>query len=275
MDRIAARFNSLAQQKRAALAAYIVAGDPAPQHTPALMHALVRGGADLIELGYPFSDPMAEGPVIQRAHERSLAAGTDLPAALHAVREFRQQDADTPVVLMGYANPVERIGYTRFAANAANAGADALLVVDLPLEEARKRQEEARRAGLELILLIAPTTSQKRLQSILSHAGGFLYYIALRGVTGASAPQPEQIRSHAEDIRNRAELPLCIGFGIKSPQQAATIAEFADGIVVGTALVERIAQMAQQDAPAADIAADLERLAAEFSAALAKGAPKP
>lgn len=244
MSRIAGRFAQLAAQGRKALIPYIVAGDPSREATVPLMHALVAAGADIIELGVPFSDPMSEGPVIQQAHERALAHHTRLRDVLAMVTEFRQQDADTPVLLMGYANPVEHMGYAAFADAAAAAGVDAALTVDLPPEEVADLNRELRRVGMDNIFLVAPTTPAERIRTIVEQASGFIYYVALKGVTGAGHLDVDDVAAHLAQIRAHTALPLAVGFGIKDAQSAAAIGRLADGVVVGSALVSQLANAA-------------------------------
>lgn len=258
MSRIADTFSRLAAENRKALIPYITAGDPQLQTTVPLMHAMVQAGADIIELGFPFSDPMADGPVIQLAHERALAAGTTLSAVLDMVREFRLQDGRTPVVLMGYLNPIEAMGYEVFVAAAGEAGVDGLLVVDLPPEEAADLSVPARKAGLDMIYLLAPTTTEARLAQVAEQASGYLYYVSLKGVTGASSLNVDEVARKVETIRNKARLPIGVGFGIKDADTAAAVARVSDGVVVGSALVGRIQQHA----------ADPARILAEISAVL-------
>jgi len=242
VSRIAGRFAQLAEQGRTALIPYIVAGDPGLDVTVKLMHALVASGADIIEVGVPFSDPMAEGPVIQLAHERALANGTSLRNILELVREFRQSDKDTPVLLMGYANPVEHMGYAAFADAAAQAGVDALLTVDIPPEEVDGVNAELRRVGMDNIFLVAPTTPDERVARIVGQASGFVYYVSLKGVTGAGNLDTEEVARRLEVIRSHSDLPVAVGFGIKDAASARSVAAVADGVVVGSALVDSMAQ---------------------------------
>lgn len=246
MSRIAGRFQQLAEQGRKALVPYIVAGDPSLEATVPLMHALVDAGADIIELGVPFSDPMSEGPTIQLAHERALANGTRLRDALEMVREFRTKDGDTPVLLMGYANPVEHMGYAAFADAASDAGVDALLTVDIPPEEVEPVNTELRRVGMDNIFLIAPTTPPERIKLICDQASGFIYYVALKGVTGAGHLDTDDVAAHLGRIREHTALPLAVGFGIKDAASARTVASVADGVVVGSALVQCVADASGQ-----------------------------
>jgi tryptophan synthase alpha chain len=241
MNRINQTLATLKQQGRKALATYIVCGDPKPALTLTAMHALVEAGADIIELGVPFSDPMAEGPVIQKAHERALAFNTSLRTSLEVVTAFRTTNPHTPVVLMGYANPVERMGYSTFVTAAVQAGVDGLLTVDLPPEEAEEFNQKMRAAGLETIYLVAPTTAPERVRSITAAATGFVYYVSLKGVTGAGNLDLEDVASKLEGIRSTTQTPILVGFGIKDAASAKAVAAFADGVVVGSALVELMA----------------------------------
>lgn len=242
MSRIAGRFQQLASEGRKALIPYIVVGDPTPEVTVPLMHALVENGADIIELGVPFSDPMSEGPVIQLAHERALAHKISLRDALDVVRTFREKDSSTPVLLMGYANPVERMGYASFADAAAEAGVDALLSVDIPPEEVSLVNAELHRVGMDNIFLVAPTTPDERISRIVGQASGFVYYVSLKGVTGAGHLDIDDVASHLARIRRETALPLAVGFGIKDAESAAAVAGVADGVVVGSALIRAMAR---------------------------------
>lgn len=241
MSRIAGRFKKLAEQGRKALIPYIVVGDPALEVTVPLMHLLVAQGADVIELGVPFSDPMSEGPIIQLAHERALAKGASLRDALDVVRQFRERDSETPVLLMGYANPVEHMGYAVFADAAAEAGLDALLTVDIPPEEVAAINEQLHRVGIDNIFLVAPTTPDQRIEQIVAQASGFVYYVSLKGVTGAGHLDAKDVAHHLSRIRGYTDLPLAVGFGIKDAESAATVARIADGVVVGSALIRCMA----------------------------------
>jgi tryptophan synthase alpha chain len=238
MNRIAKKIETLKQQGRKALVTYIVNGDPAPEVTLAAMHALVETGVDILEIGVPFSDPMAEGPVIQRGHERALKHGTSLRGTLALVKAFRKTNQQTPVVLMGYANPVERMGYTEFAQAAADAGVDGLLTVDLPPEEAEELHSCLRERGLESIFLLAPTSSEARIQKVAELAGGFIYYVSLKGVTGASHLDIGSVKDKLAIISRYSQLPVMVGFGIKDSVSAKAVSGYADGVVVGSALVE-------------------------------------
>ena len=253
--RIAARFAELAAAGRKALIPYIVAGDPVPGATVSLMHTLVEAGADIIELGVPFSDPMAEGPVIQKAHERALERGVSLRMALQMVGEFRHRDKDTPLLLMGYANPLEAMGYGHFCDAAAGAGLDAVLTVDMPPEEVEKLNVYLKDRQLDNIFLVAPTTPQQRMEKIAEVATGFVYYVSFKGVTGAAHLQVDEVAQRLKLIRAHCDLPLAVGFGIKDANSAAAIAAVADGVVVGSALVQLLADTAATGADEATILA--------------------
>jgi tryptophan synthase alpha chain len=232
---------TLHDQEKKALIPYIVAGDPHPEVTVAMMHELVSQGADMIELGVPFSDPMAEGPVIQLAHERALAFNVSLTDILAMVTEFRQRDQATPVVLMGYANPVEKMGYARFAEQASLAGVDGLLTVDMPPEEATDLNAALKAVEIDSIFLIAPTTTAQRIKQIADLATGYLYYVSLKGVTGAGNLDVDSVTAKVAQIKSISNLPVTVGFGIKDSQSAAAISRLAEGVVVGSALVSRCA----------------------------------
>jgi tryptophan synthase alpha chain len=229
---------------RKALIPYITGGDPAPEHTVALMHALVAGGADVIELGMPFSDPMADGPTIQLACERALSAGTTITKLLGLVAEFRRGNATTPVVLMGYLNPIEHRGHAAFAVQAKAAGVDGVLLVDLAVEEAPEVTPAYRAAGLDLIFLIAPTSTPARIAAVAAEASGYLYYVSLKGVTGSAALDVDAVAAKLAEIRRHTTLPVAVGFGIRDAATAAAVARVADGVVVGSALVSEVEQHA-------------------------------
>jgi tryptophan synthase alpha chain len=249
MSRIKACFAALKQQNRKALIPYITAGDPHPDHTVGQLHALVQGGADILELGIPFSDPMADGPIITKAHERALVHHTSLTRVLAMVSEFRQQDAKTPVVLMGYLNPLEIMGYDAFAKAAAAAGVDGVLTVDLPPEESETLTASLQQNGLDPIFLLAPTTTPERIRHITAAASGYVYYVSLKGVTGSNTLDIDEVAGRIAAIRAASDLPIGVGFGIKDAETAAAVARHADGVVVGSALVSRIAEL--QDVPEA------------------------
>ena len=264
MSRIATCLEALAKEGRKALIPYIVAGDPNADFTVPMMHSLVAHGADIIELGIPFSDPMAEGPVIQLAHERALEHGISLTDALAMVAAFRRENQHTPVVLMGYANPVVSMGFAGFAGAAAEAGVDGLLTVDMPPEEAHELNAELKAVDIDTIFLIAPTTTTERIISIAEIATGYLYYVSLKGVTGAGHLDIDAVRDKVRHIKSITDLPLTVGFGIKDAESAATIATLAEGVVVGSALVQRAAELAAVDGsaaiePAVQLIADMRR----------------
>ena len=246
MSRITACFEGLRKQRRKALIPFITAGDPQPACTVSLMHTLVEGGADIIELGVPFSDPMADGPVIQRSSERALAQGIGVRNVLALVKAFREKDPTTPVVLMGYLNPIERMGYEAFAREAERAGVDGVLVVDLPPEEAGDLLHTLRAHALDPVFLLAPTTSDPRIERICQAARGFVYYVSLKGVTGSDKLDINAVKARIERIRPHTHLPSGVGFGIKDAESAARIASVSDAVVVGSALVERIGLLAEQ-----------------------------
>jgi tryptophan synthase alpha chain len=240
-------FEACAASGRAALVPFITCGDPSLESTVPAMRALVEAGADLIELGIPFSDPQADGPVIQRASERALARKVGLRAVLECVRDFRATDATTPVVLMGYLNPVEIYGAKRFASDAAAAGVDGVLLVDSPIEESATLAAALAEAGLQMILLAAPTTDPARLQQIAGLSRGYLYYVSFAGVTGASGLAPTDVAARVAAIRTHTATPVAVGFGVRDAASAAEIARFADGVVIGSALVEHLSQAADAE----------------------------
>lgn len=248
-------------QGRTALIPYIAAGDPSPQATPDLMHALVQAGADVIELGIPFSDPMADGPVIQRAAERAIAKGVGLRKVLELVSQFRQRNTETPVVLMGYANPIERMGQQAFIQAAAKAGVDGVLVVDYPPEEVADFAQNLQRAHIDLIFLLAPTSSAERIQKVGKLARGYVYYVSLKGVTGAGHLDTTEVAARVAAIRQHVSVPVGVGFGIRDAESAKKVSECADAVVIGSKLIETMESAADQvrqaggDAAAADQAA--------------------
>ncbi len=243
MSRISECFRRLRQDKRKALIPYVTAGDPQPQVTVPLMHAMVESGADILELGVPFSDPMADGPVIQAACERALVHHVSLRDVLAMVQQFRTQDRDTPVVLMGYLNPMEVMGYEAFADAAKSAGVDGVLTVDLPPEEADELAGVLRNRGIDPVFLLAPTSTGERIKRICAAASGFVYYVSLKGVTGAASLDVESVASKLAEIRAATDLPVGVGFGIKDAATAARVATLADAVVIGSAIVSRIAAM--------------------------------
>jgi tryptophan synthase alpha chain len=240
MSRISQRFADLKAGNRKALIPFITAGDPEPALTVPLMHALVAGGADIIELGVPFSDPMADGPTIQRSSERALKHGVNLRRVLALVAEFRRADASTPVVLMGYANPIEAMGYEVFCQDAREAGVDGVLTVDCPPEEAEGYVSALARHGLDAIFLLSPTTPEARLGEIAKFAGGFIYYVSLKGVTGAANLDLGEVSARLPAIRAHSGLPVGVGFGIRDPETARRVAEVADAVVIGSRIVQEI-----------------------------------
>jgi tryptophan synthase alpha chain len=250
MSRFEKKFAQLRAVGRKALIPFVTAGDPSLEATVPVMHALVEAGADAIELGVAFSDPMADGPVIQRSSERALARGAGTDYVLDCVRGFRERDGDTPVVLMGYLNPVEIRGASRFAAEAVAAGVDGVLLVDLPPEEAAEFQRPFNEAGLALVMLASPTTSPERAAMLSANAQGYLYYVSYAGVTGADRLDTGHAGRRLQELRRDARVPVVAGFGIKDAASAAAMASDADGVVVGSALVSALA-----DAPGADEAA--------------------
>jgi tryptophan synthase alpha chain len=246
MSRIAQRFAELKIKGRKALIPFVTAGDPNPTVTVPLLHAMVEAGADLLELGVPFSDPMAEGPVIQLACERALLHNTSLRDVLAMVKEFRQKDSQTPVVLMGYMNPVEVMGYQNFAKAAAEAGVDGLLTVDMPPEEAVDLVAALADVNIDPIFLLAPTTVDARIAKICAAASGFVYYVSLKGVTGAGNLDVAGVEQKVAQIRKHTTMPIGVGFGIRDAESARGVAAVADAVVVGSAVVNRVAANAEQ-----------------------------
>jgi len=265
MSRIAGVFTTLKDQGRQALIPFVTAGDPSLATTLPLMHALVEAGADIIELGVPFSDPMADGPVIQRASERALAQHVALHDVIDVVRKFRESNQQTPVVLMGYLNPLEVMGYEAFAESAAAAGVDGVLTVDIPPEESTTFVPAMAAHGIDPIFLLAPTSNRARIERITQSASGFVYYVSLKGVTGAANVSVDDVRDKLEAIRACTDLPVGVGFGIKDAQTAAAMAGIADAVVVGSALVSRIE--ANADKPEQAIA-EVRQLLGEMRAAM-------
>jgi tryptophan synthase alpha chain len=240
MSRIRSRFEALGKAGRKALIPYITAGDPEASLTVPLLHALVEAGADVLELGVPFSDPMADGPVIQRSSERALANRVGLSDVIEMVREFRSRNADTPLVLMGYANPVEAMGTETFVVRAASAGVDGVIVVDYPPEEAGQFAELAKRGGLDVIFLLAPTSTAARIKEAARVGSGYLYYVSLKGVTGAGHLDLNDVASHLPAIRAATKLPIGVGFGIRDADSARRVAEVADAVVIGSRIIQEI-----------------------------------
>lgn len=246
MSRIQTVFQTLKAQHKKALVPYITAGDPHPKHTVNLMHTLVENGADMIELGVPFSDPMADGPVIQRASERALVHKVSLRSVLEMVSDFRQTDPATPVILMGYANPIEAIGGEQFAQLAKAAGVDGVLTVDYPPEECIKFNQTLATHGMDSIFLLSPTTEAARTDLIARQATGFLYYVSLKGVTGAANLDIAEVKRRVAEIRAKTDLPIGVGFGVKDAETAKQVASIADAIVVGSRMVLTIEQSTEE-----------------------------
>ena len=240
MSRIQTVFATLKLKHKKALIPYITAGDPHPNHTVNLMHALVKTGADMIELGVPFSDPMADGPVIQRASERALVHKVGLKKVLSMVAEFRQKDHKTPVILMGYANPVEAMGAEKFTQLAKESGVDGVITVDYPPEECKAFISQLQANGMDSIFLLSPTSDSARVDLIVNQASGFLYYVSLKGVTGSANLDIEEVKSRVAEIRLKTDLPIGVGFGVKDSVTAKNVAAFADAVVVGSRMVQAI-----------------------------------
>ena len=240
MSRLGGKFESLKKQQRTALIPFITAGDPNPDFTVPAMHAMVKAGADVIELGVPFSDPMADGPVIQKASERALAHKMSLRKVLSIVRAFRQTDGETPVVLMGYLNPIEAMGYADFVSAAAEVGVDGVLTVDLPPEESAEFIPLLLQSSIDPIYLLAPNSTEERIRKMGQLGSGYLYYVALKGVTGAANLDLADVSRKLQEIRGLTSLPIGVGFGVKNAETAAAIGSLADAVVVGSALVSKI-----------------------------------
>lgn len=247
MSRIAATFSQLQQQRKKALIPFITAGDPEPSMTVGIMHALVKGGADIIELGVPFSDPMADGPTIQRSSERALKYGIGLKQILELVAEFRKSNQNTPVVLMGYANPIEALGYQKFTDLAQTSGVDGVLVVDYPPEESVELIKHLERHHIDPIFLLSPTTTEARIEQVAKLSRGYLYYVSLKGVTGAKHLDLSEVAKKLPQIRARTKLPVGVGFGIRDAQTAKAVAELADAVVVGSRIVEEVENSPKQE----------------------------
>lgn len=246
MSRISGCFEALQAKGKKALIPYITAGDPSLEQTLELMKGLVDSGADIIELGVPFSDPSADGPVIQHACERGLASGTTLSGVLDTVKAFREFNTHTPVVLMGYLNPIEIMGYEKFAQKAQISGVDAVLLVDLPPEEAGNFTSLAKQHELDLIFLLAPTTTEERVSLICDQASGFVYYVSITGVTGSAVADLQAVSDKLSFIKQKTQYPVCVGFGIKDGASAKRLSQVSDGVVVGSAIVSRIADTIDQ-----------------------------
>jgi tryptophan synthase alpha chain len=238
--RIETRFAKCRSEGRAALVTYVMAGDPDPETSFAIMRALPKAGADIVEFGMPFTDPMADGPAIQASGLRALKAGQNTVKTLELVRRFRAEDAETPVILMGYFNPIEQYGVDRFLSDAKEAGVDGLIVVDLPPEEDAELCLPALEAGLAFIRLATPTTDDKRLPAVLKNTAGFVYYVSITGITGSATPDFGKVSTAVERIKRHTDLPVVVGFGVKNGEHAAAIAKGADGVVVGSALIDAL-----------------------------------
>lgn len=272
-SRITARFEKTKAEGRAALVAYLMAGDPDLETSFAAMQALRDNGADIIELGAPFTDPMADGPSIQRAGQRSLKAGTKLKDVLALAARFRETDTNTPLILMGYANPVHHMGFDAFAEAASEAGIDGVIMVDLPPEEDGPLREALSACEISVIRLATPTTTQARLKAVSDGASGFVYFVSVTGVTGAGAANPADIAPKVDAVRRASGLPVCVGFGVRTGAQAAEMAQIADGVVVGSAFVDHAAR-ALETGRYSDAPEGMGALAKTLSEALAGAASK-
>ena len=251
MSRIQNTMAELAKQNKKGLIPFITAGDPAPELTVPLMHALVAGGADIIELGVPFSDPMADGPVIQRASDRALAKGVGLRDVLRFVQEFRQTDADTPVVLMGYANPIEHMGVEAFIASASEVGVDGVLVVDYPLEECEEFAASMKAHGMDMIFLLAPTSTDERIEKMGQIASGYVYYVSVKGVTGSANLDIDSIAANMEKIRTHVTVPVGVGFGIRDGATAKAVSSVADAVIIGSRIIQELENSPPEQAESA------------------------
>ena len=254
MSRLEARFAALRAAGRGGLVTFVTAGDPNIELSVEILAGLPAAGADVIELGMPFTDPMADGPAIELASGRALAAGQNMVRTLAMVAAFRKTDNETPIVLMGYYNPIYAYGPEKFAADAGSAGVDGMIIVDLPPEEEAEFSIPARAAGIDMIRLVAPTTTDERITTLVENASGFVYYVSVRGITGTSSAAVSDIASNVARIRKQTDLPIAVGFGIRTPSQAADVAEVADAAVVGTAIVEQVAgALDDHGVPAGDV----------------------
>jgi tryptophan synthase alpha chain len=258
MSRLATTFARCKAEGRAALVTFVTGGDPNPAATPAILDALVEGGADVIELGMPFTDPMADGPAIQRANIRSLAAGTRTADLLRIATEFRQRHPDVPLVLMGYANPMVKRGPEWFAHAARNAGVDGVISVDIPPEEDQELGPALRAAGIDFIRLATPTSDEQRLPTIMDGASGFIYYVSVAGITGMQQAAQASIDAAVARLKRYTDLPIAVGFGVRTPEQAGPIGKVADGVVVGSAIIDIVAEHGEHAAgPVRDLVASL------------------
>lgn len=255
MNRIEKTFEELKTEGKKGLVTFVTAGDPDAEKSLSVLEGLPEAGADFIEIGMPFSDPMADGPAVQASSIRALKSGMTLKGTLEILTQFRTKNSDTPVILMGYFNPIYKYGCADFARDAKAAGADGLIIVDLPPEEDEELRVPAKEAGLDLIRLITPTTIGSRLDTVLENASGFLYYVSILGVTGTKSANIDEVGAHINEIRAKTDLPIAVGFGIKTPQDAANMSKIADAVVVGSSIVENIKEN-QQDSGLSGIIAD-------------------
>jgi len=273
--RIEARFTALAAQRRAGLITFITAGDPDAATSLALLEGLPKAGADLIELGMPFSDPMADGPAIQESSKRALKSGSNLQKTLEMVASFRKKNTETPIILMGYYNPIYVYGVDRFLNDTLKVGVDGLIIVDLPPEEDLELCLPARKAGLSFIRLVAPTTDVRRLSKVLENTSGFLYYISITGITGTKTAPSEAVAKAVDHLRRHTELPIAVGFGIRTPELAEEIATHADAVVVGSALVQRIEEGLVAGRSKTDLSRSVLQFVEELACGVRRAAWKP
>lgn len=262
MNRLEQCFTALKKDGRKGLVTFLTAGDPDLQTSQTILNALPQNGADVIEIGMPFSDPMADGPAIQQANIRALDAGTTLENVLEMVKSFRVNDTKTPLVLMGYYNPIYNYGTERFIAKAAEYGVDGLIIVDLPPEEDSELREPASANGMNVIRLLTPTTDADRITTVLSGSGGFLYYVSIAGVTGTASADMDRLAPHLDMIRSQTDLPIAIGFGIKTPADVKKMAQYGDAVVVGSAIVNNIGKIADGEKTTDDVLEQVRELAA-------------
>lgn len=262
MSRIGKTFEQVKAEGRTALVSFIMAGDPDVARSLSVLKGLSDSGADIIEVGMPFTDPAADGVTIQKAGQRALAAGMTLTKTLAMVREFRSINKDTPLILMGYVNPLFTYGLERFVQDAASAGVDGLIIVDLPPEESGELEQFAAGVGIDIVRLVTPTTDEARLETVLKGAGGFLYYVSITGVTGTASANVQHISEHLEMIRSKTDLPIAIGFGIKTPNDAQEMSRLADAVVVGSAIVDKVKDIKPDEGGKADVFAFVSLLSA-------------
>ena len=269
MSRLKSRFDALRAEGRGGLVTFVTAGDPTFETSSELLAGLPGAGADIIELGMPFTDPMADGPSIEIASGRALAGGQDMSKTLAMVTAFREGDADTPIVLMGYYNPIYNYGLEEFARDAAGAGVDGLIIVDLPPEEEDEFSVFAKAAGIDIVRLIAPTSTDDRIGTLVENASGFVYYVSVRGITGTRSATADEIAQNVARIRKQTDLPVAVGFGIRTPEQAADVAAVSDAAVVGSAIVEHVAAGVDDNGkPSADLVSDTLTFVSDLSAAV-------